>query len=484
MDVTTPNTAALNAANESAREGMEVRHQRFNEQQQLEQTELQKQHLGLLQQDQQLRERIDARNAKFVQDQLDRASSEREGTSTAIQQYLKDPAFQPGADDPMHPRTRTGTGSWNADAPQDEIDQLRKFHQERRSAVADFASGLSPSARAAFLKTRAPLLSAEEDTELEHSDARQLHKQMTYAAGKGLFSPEMDETVIQPAISGLETGQEKPADARRAFFAAAESSKRDLITHSNDAYADTLFQKFAAENATNPGAMERLHEAYADWMDPKNAQKDGTRSPRQLNHMLFAAAHGASRVRVGNAQIAQDAPPSQWLPAAEHASDEAVSQALEKDPFWSAQMKNAKDDNAIERLKTIRHPGNGKTYAEDSQDRRDASMRMFGGQFGMSPETMKALGYGDKKADRDKLNAIKAALKKAGIDPDMNPFAPQKDKKGSQPTDESYGFKKDEAQSSASKPRRANSAEVLPGERQQPEYSDPEDDTGGGDEDG
>lgn len=360
---------------------------------------------------------------KIAQQQqlLDVGAADRAGQGKALEAYAGITGSQfkmPGEDDSNRSGNESFFGRSDASAPaseEEEAAQLHKYLDEQRKNILAFAGNYPPDVRRAFLQHAIPLLGQDEQQERETVAQRWQLTHWKEALQSGLLDPE-EQALAQEAIDGLSQGATSSTNSKQSLHilrnAVGTRTKRQMDTQFGMQWAQQQISE-ASQGGVDPS---KLHKVFADWLTSDK------RDPKELQRKMLDARYDLKprTIKMGAAEVPHtlDVMSPQWSMIAESEADKEASQALAHDPVWAKKIK----DGAVDE----------KEYAEAKADTRKQIMRSYAARFGADPSQIDQLGLTDDRAKRAAMKQaeqdIRAALKKAGIDPDKEVISDQQKK--------------------------------------------------------
>lgn len=391
INVTTPFTAGLNAANDAAGGILEQRQTEIR-------NRLAREELDMTKRVQEQRAALAQEEMQQRRDEIARLTQERLGQTEALKKYgeIRGRQFQP-----KPPGPSTGNhdffggpipgGGLPSSYQNDEEGQLNKFLQDQRDSINSFASTLSPEAQRTFLNTHLPLLDEDEKNERLGVATRKTRRRLDEALGSGILDPE-EQSVVEDARQGLDAGVYKLGDVSKMFDDIKRTAKRRLKRQQDyqwgTQWASQQIQE-ASQGGANPGP---LHDALADWITSDDLD------PEKLRQSIIEKRYGlkTDKFKVGRSEIPKDATLGDWKEVADVEAEQEAYDVLAKDKDYSPTSPEG-----IKRLDATKRKILRK-YAIQSRIPSEMFDQMF-------PPPSTTLGDDE----------IRAKLKEAGIDPDM-----------------------------------------------------------------
>lgn len=409
IDVTLPGVAAGNAADTAA--GGILKHQDTEFRRQMEREEHE-----LLKRRQSMYEQAQAEEQAFRRRQLERIEQNAAGETAAYEQYLKvrGAQFQPkpgvmSGHDGFFGRSDASTSG------RDEGTQLEEFLAGQRRNVLDYAAGMDPDAKRAFYAKHLPLLEEDEMEEREGVAARGAKRRLSEVLNSG-FLDEEESAVAQQGLQGLMAGIEDSRSINAMLDALVPPAKERFKRQQNFQFGMSWAQQQIAEAAQGGVDVKGLHDALGDWIGSKDLD------PKKLQAAILEKRYGLKleTFKIGKSEVPKNATIGQWRAVASAEADREVTDILSKDPYIAARLKEG-GKNAL----------GAAEYLEIRNGLKTALMRGYGAQAGLDEATLAALGYGEKAPESMKKDAeadVRARLKAAGIDPDLDvsPNTPEK----------------------------------------------------------
>jgi len=399
IDVTSPFVAGMNAANESAGQSLANRNKEIEQ--------------GLAREQLDLGKKVASQRAALAEEEMaqrraeiERLAQERDGQTAGYEQYagIQGQQFQPhDAGVPTGNDAffggKLGTGTY---AHKDESQQLEDFLQNQRDTIGRYAATLSPSARNAFYKTHLPLLLKDEQDERAGLATRAMRRRLVEVKNSGMLDEE-EGALIDQAMQGLETGAEDVGSVQSMMRDLQRSVKRRLTRQQNYQWGTQWAQQQISEAAQGGVDPAPLHEAFSDWITSDDLD------PQKLKKAIVEKRYGIKTpvFKVGRAEIPHDATVDDWASVADVEAEQEARTLVSKDPRFKLDQSGLDAAIQTEKRRIL------KKYAVQAHLPVEVVDRYF-------PDKPKELGDDE----------IRAKLKAAGIDPDMEMPTPSlKDKK-------------------------------------------------------
>jgi len=388
IDVTSPFVAGMNAANESAGQSLANRNKEIEQ--------------GLAREQLDLGKKVASQRAALAEEEMaqrraeiERLAQERDGQTAGYEQYagIQGQQFQPhDAGVPTGNDAffggKLGTGTY---AHKDESQQLEDFLQNQRDTIGRYAATLSPSARNAFYKTHLPLLLKDEQDERTGLATRAMRRRLVEVKNSGMLDEE-ESSLIDAAMQGLETGAEDVGSVQSMMRDLQRSVKRRLTRQQNYQWGTQWAQQQINEAAQGGVDPAPLHEAFSDWITSDDLD------PQKLKKAIVEKRYGIKTpvFKVGSAEIPHDATVADWASVADVEAEQEARTLLARDP----RFKDNQD---------------GLDAAIENEKRR--ILKKYAVQARIPLEALNQLFPNKPKVQSD--DEIRAALKEAGIDPDL-----------------------------------------------------------------
>lgn len=294
------------------------------------------------------------------------------------------------------------------------VDKFEEEIAAQRANAIRFSAGLSPGARALTIAG----LDDDERAERAAMGKRAAKAAIQQAAANPLLaqdaSPMAEELkgLFAEQLDALESGAHTPAEAMRDLEQVRKLAKEHVRKQATFQWGLNWADQQIAEGGADIVSMQ---DALADYMTlgPEQGDLDG------LKKSILKAKHGVGLddVKLGKVSVPRNirAGSPEWGEIAEAAADDEVVDLMARDP-WVKQQVDAGGE--------FSGPGGLDKYLKVRERFRKSVLRKYGAQSGLTRSQMAARGWIDTaEADAAKqrtVEAIRARLKEAGIDPNLS----------------------------------------------------------------